>query len=968
MSADANWERLRALFEGCLDRPEDERGAWLAHQCPDDPALRTQVLELLEDLRKGEALLGAGAVAMLESLSPEEDIADAEIGSSVGLYRLVRLLGKGGMGRVYLAERSDGQFAHQVALKLIRSDFATSELQQRFLRERNTLARLKHPNIAQLHDGGVSEAGLPFFTLELIDGTPITHWCDAHRSDLRTRMQLMRKVCDAVHHAHRNLIVHRDLKPSNILVTQSGEPKLLDFGIAKPLTETLDDDLTNTAAQPMTREYAAPEQVQGEPATTATDIYSLGVLLYLLACGRMPYRRAARGQIGWIKAILEDAPEPLERAVDRTMPSDATHSQLSPASSKKTTTALEIADARSVSLSALKRALRGDLERIVQRALAKSPEARYATVVAFADDLDAWLDGRALSGGTRTYRLRKFVRRHWLPLAAVAALLVAIIGGAAIIMADARKIEREARTTAAVKDFLVGLFRSADPEQSKGKDVTAVELVSRGVSHITAIKDQPLLRGELESVLGEIDSDLDQFAEAARLDEAAIADLRANGGLPLAIARSELQASQAHIDSDANYDMAAKMAKSAIERLRHIEPASAQELARALSQLAYISLAQHKFKDADAPSSEALSWAHRPGVDKIVLAEALNVAAQVASGGHDAAKSESLLREALDVRRSIGGDRDPAVAVGLRELAEAVDVRGHIAESFELRRQAYELASTLLGDQDPRLADIRRSYADGLRLFGRFQQAEEMLDKAESYFATRTDDGGVTMILIYEDRAQLRIGEGKYADAQANYLRLIEMSKRLFGAGSLFEQRVRVELSYVHALEGRVDEAVSEIAELETSELKKSGKNSMRLLLVAGDISFFHGDYAQAEQYFLRGLEISRALHGGTIFERGGFMSVLGMTRHKMKRDEEAESDLRQSIAILHEALGDNAAPSMAKTKLLLSDVLASQPSKHDEALTLAQSGVKDYTAFYGEGDPKTVEAKALLAHVTEHR
>ena len=307
-----DWSRVKALFAEALDRPEHARMAWLETTC-DDAAVLAEVRSLLAaQAAPVTHILGEGIQHLISPLLLDDEPL---IDTCVGPYRLLRLLGEGGMGRVFLAERADGQFRQQVALKLMRPGFISGEVNERFRRERELLARLAHPNIAQLHDGGLSADRSPYFTLEYVEGEPIVAWCDARKLSIEGRLALLLKVCDAVQYAHRNLIVHRDLKPSNILVTADGEPKLLDFGIAKALDTQNDRGLTGTQSQPMTREYAAPEQVLGEPITTATDVYALGVLLYELLSGHVPYARAERGDVSWAKAIVEEQPGARHRAV-----------------------------------------------------------------------------------------------------------------------------------------------------------------------------------------------------------------------------------------------------------------------------------------------------------------------------------------------------------------------------------------------------------------------------------------------------------------------------------------------------------------------------------------------------------------------------------------------------------------------------------------------------------------------------
>ncbi|HEX6832665.1 MAG TPA: serine/threonine-protein kinase, partial [Rudaea sp.] len=352
MTDELDWQRVRALYMLALEQPADEREAWLQRAGRAEPAPVAEVQRLLHAPQPGGIETG-DALDLLTSLLPD-CVEDPAAGSrNFGPYRLIRQLGAGGMGRVFLAERADGQFQQRVALKIVREEFASPELRARFMRERDILARLGHPNIAQLHDGGVSADAVPYFTLEYIDGEPITQWCDERRRNVRARVQLLLKVCDAVEHAHRNLVIHRDLKPSNILVTADGEPKLLDFGIAKPL-DAVPGEHTATAAQPMTPEYAAPEQALGDPVTTATDVYALGVVLYRLLSGRTPYRSRLNKDRGWIKAVLEENPEPLTQAVARTdIPSE------SPPSGDSHPSAQAIAEARDTSVAALRRSLRG---------------------------------------------------------------------------------------------------------------------------------------------------------------------------------------------------------------------------------------------------------------------------------------------------------------------------------------------------------------------------------------------------------------------------------------------------------------------------------------------------------------------------------------------------------------------------------------------------------------------------------
>ena len=335
------WHRVATVFDGAMELAPDERAAWLAEQCAGDTQLRSEVERLLAADAASDDFLDRPLPLQSVCDAAERSVDEADMaGTLLGSYRVLRLIGVGGMGEVWLAERADGEFEQQVAIK--RLLYPTPELVRRFRHERRVLAGLKHPHIAQLHDGGVAPDGAPYFVMEYVEGEPITRWCDERGADLDTRLALFLQVCDAVQYAHRNLVVHRDLKPSNVLVDASGQVKLLDFGIAKVLESTEEGEATQTLIQRLTPDYAAPEQIRGEAITTATDVYALGVLLFELVAGERPYRLGRqRGE--------------LERAIVATMPHLAS----------------AIAARSNGAPRQWARRLRGDLDRIVSKAMAK---------------------------------------------------------------------------------------------------------------------------------------------------------------------------------------------------------------------------------------------------------------------------------------------------------------------------------------------------------------------------------------------------------------------------------------------------------------------------------------------------------------------------------------------------------------------------------------------------------------------
>jgi eukaryotic-like serine/threonine-protein kinase len=405
------WQQVRSIFEGALALEEDERGSYLAKSCTADSELRREVESLLHHhQRAGSGFMETPAFDLTTGAMPV-----SRTGRRIGVYQIVAEIGRGGMGEVYRASRADGLYEKQVALKLVRGGFDSDFVVARFRNERQILASLDHPNIARLLDGGTTEDGVPYLVMELVEGETIDAYCRKRLLSISQRLRLFCEVCSAVHYAHQRLVIHRDLKPSNILVTHDGMPKLLDFGIAKILDPLAGGE--TTLVRPMTPEYASPEQVQGEPITTASDVYSLGILLYQLLTQTSPYADAARSPHELARAILE---------VNPTRPSSVVE------------TDPEVADGGS--LSRLRRRLAGDLDTIVLKAIRKEPDRRYGSVQQLADDITRHLQQLPVAArpDSWAYRAGKFVRRHRLAVAAVGLVGVTLFGGVAATLREAR--------------------------------------------------------------------------------------------------------------------------------------------------------------------------------------------------------------------------------------------------------------------------------------------------------------------------------------------------------------------------------------------------------------------------------------------------------------------------------------------------------------------------------------------------
>jgi len=435
--------RLRLLFDIALDIPAADRAAWILRNVaePGDRETLQRLLAAADEI--GGGFLDTPVSEHASTLAADSVLAESLVGQRIGVFRLVRLLGKGGMAAVFLGSRESGDFRQDVAIKLLRRGLY-SEIEQRlFLRERRVLASLNHPNIARLIDGGLTDAGVPYLVMDYVDGTPITQHADARALDVRARLTLFLTVCRAVEAAHRALIVHRDIKPSNILVASDGTVKLLDFGIAK----LLEDNVEGATIGVFTPDYAAPEQIAGKVVTTATDVYALGVLLHELLLGTRPGRMPRR------PSALADAN------------GDA----------------------------ALHRRLRGDLDNILLKALEPEPDRRYASAGALADDIERHLAGLPVAAHppSRWYRTRKFVARHKGGVLTTAAFLLAIVAALGLALWQARIARQEAMRANVVRDFVISIFKSAGVDLPKDKRPSADDLVEQAARRLIEDSDLP---------------------------------------------------------------------------------------------------------------------------------------------------------------------------------------------------------------------------------------------------------------------------------------------------------------------------------------------------------------------------------------------------------------------------------------------------------------------------------------------
>lgn len=506
------WKKVEQLFNAVMEREPRERGAVLAEICNDDDELRREVAALVSSEEAADLFLQSAIGQAAQEIFIADETVENQ--SFIGHYQILREIGRGGMGAVYLGMRADDEIRQRVAVKVIKRGMDSDEILRRFRNERRILASLEHANIARLIDGGTTDDGLPYFVMEYVEGEPLLEYCDAKKLSTVERLNLFCAACSAIAYAHQNLIVHRDIKPSNILVTKDGTPKLLDFGIAKllkPDDSEATDFSTRADLRLMTPEYASPEQVRGEKTTTATDIYSLGVLLYELLTGHRPFRTKNKTPAELLQVICETEPEQPSSVVSRPPPTESDTKQ-NPRPTKE--------NAR------LTRSLKGDLDNIILKALHKDAARRYATVEQFSEDIRRHLTGLPVKArpDTFTYRAGKFIERHRLPVA-LASLFFLILSGLAIIeLYQARRIAAERDKARQVSEFLTEIFRVADPRATKGENLTARELLDKGAERVeNELKDQPEVQAKLMSTMAAAYLSLGFYERAETLAESAAA-------------------------------------------------------------------------------------------------------------------------------------------------------------------------------------------------------------------------------------------------------------------------------------------------------------------------------------------------------------------------------------------------------------------------------------------------------------
>ncbi|HKQ48396.1 MAG TPA: serine/threonine-protein kinase [Phycisphaerae bacterium] len=723
-------QQIEEIFSRVLELPRVQRDDALQVTCGSDGMLRAEVESLLKHADPPDAFLSdsaLGASLALPAFSPPEDDLD---GARIGPYRVVHRRASGGMGTVYRAVRADGQFDQQVAIKVVKRGMDTEEILHRFALERNTLATLQHPNIARLLDAGAMPNGRPYLVMEYVEGVPIDQYCDDHRLPISQRLRLFSVVCEAVRLAHQKLVIHRDLKPGNILVNDSGDPKLLDFGVSKVLVGTGSVDVTAVEERRFTPEYASPEQVSGLPLSTASDVYSLGIILFELLTGRRPYRFSTRSVAEVSRVVCEEEIAPPSVAVRR--------GDGPAASASSSTTASEAANRRrEATTERLGRRLAGDLDTIVLKATYKDPARRYASVEQLVADIERHLAGLPVLArpDTIAYRVQKFVRRHALAAAlGVAAVLLLAVGfGVAVWEGRAARRERDAAYLArdqaeATADFMQRMMSAADPV-NEGPDATVRSVLDVAALRVDSdLKSQPLVQAAVRSTIGRTYLGLGLLEPAESNINAAKA-IRAAQLEPghHDLAESEFDQAQLYY-AQGKFTEAEALLAHCLETHRRLRGAENLDTARVLNDLGAVQRAAGKIAEAESTHREALVIREKlAGRESLEVAESLNNLAGALRAKGDIKGALELITEVLETRRKLLREEHPLVLQSMANLGVLASALGDHRLSEKLLREVVRLDRKVFGDQHPTLAVDLSGLGRMLLQQGRYSEAEPLL-------------------------------------------------------------------------------------------------------------------------------------------------------------------------------------------------------------------------------------------------
>ncbi|MBS0583664.1 MAG: serine/threonine protein kinase [Proteobacteria bacterium] len=966
--------RVGELFDAAIDIAPEERAVWLDRACDGDAVLRAEVECLLRaDARASDFLEAPPALIAAASATAAPHGAEG-MPHRFGVYRVLRSIGSGGMGEVWLAERSDGEFEQRVAVKQLA--WPTPGLLQRFRRERQILARLEHASIARLIDGGIGADGAPYLVMEYVDGVPITDFARARALDVRARLHLFLRVCEAVQYAHQNLVVHRDLKPANIFVTADGTPKLLDFGIAKVLATTDADAPTQTAARLLTPDYAAPEQFTGAAITTATDVYALGVVLYELLADRRP----PRADFGMPRDGTQHAGEP------------------PPPSAALDSTAIDANPRR--------RALRGDLDRIALTAIAAEPPRRYASAEALATDIRRHLEGRPIAARRDSvgYRFRKFARRNRYVLGAAAIAFAACLAAAVVSLRQASIARDEAQRAAAVRQFMVTVFQQANPEENKGRPLDAHQLLEKGEQQMRRrFAGQPALQTDVSALLAQLYVDLGDYARADTLLKQALVaseaaripdEVRGRVLVSLATLEGEVQSrfadslaharqgvallqptrernaehiAQAHwvmaadLIAQNDSDGAIALLHEAIPRDQAVLGERSEPVAEAWVKLGRASAELERWMDADAAFDQALRIMRGIyGEDSLHAAHVLNEIGSLHYQAGDFARAEEAHRKALQMKIGILDPDNPDTLSLRHNLLGDIEGAGRYAEALPQRLQLLEQAKASPAVAAAPLQIV--AYLDGAaqdyQALGRFAEARALLEQALALIDKAQGQRSQHSVTTRSHLGTVLLLQGHFAEAEAAFREALATKPTPFRTCGLRE-RLGVTLRLAHQPAQAMKQFQSLNDEGCLASLKESDNWRPRALAALAEAQLDSGDTTTANVTADSAMAYARKAFPPHHFQLGIALFAQARARLAAGKPGEAEPLLREALAVRNPPHPADD-PRVLEVKVALINALTAQ-SRKDEAIRLRD---EVGPLLQGSASPYAADLRAqLTAH-----
>jgi eukaryotic-like serine/threonine-protein kinase len=957
----ARWQRVATIFDEIADAPPSARESLLHELCGTDDELRAEVATMLAADAVGgvfeQGVDSARDATALEWADDDEEQSTRR-GERIGPWRLTHELGQGGMGVVWLAERADGQFQQCSALKVIKRGMDSNSVVARFMRERQILARLEHTNIARLLDGGVAADGSPYFAMEYVDGHPLLGYCQERDASLEQRITLFLAICSAVQFAHGHLIVHRDIKPSNVLVTAAGEPKLLDFGIAKILSAEAGDAALSTVLdghRPMTLAYAAPEQLRGEPVTVATDIYALGSLLYELLTGHRAFEFGEAATPDQVRHTVE--------TTDPTSPSKV------------------------ISLDTLIAAneLRGDLDTIVLMTLHRDPQRRYPTVEALASDLRRFLAGQPITArrDSVSYRIGKFISRHRIGVTATAAAvaLLLFVTALSVYMAyvahrqteEARAQARRAETT---REFLVDVFGQVSPDQNQGQPITAHQLLDTAEREVnTEFDEQAASKVELSAMLGELYRDIGDRPKGQALIEKSL-KLIDDRSVPQEVrARALLSIATNESEDKETFQTALDHARTSAALLERQPEADPETLARAHMLIGYA--LRHLNKNDEAVqvlADSVIADSHRLGSRNKAIAEEWVQLGIAQEGLQQYEQSDASFHEGLAIYRAVYGENSQHVAHALDALAGMQHAKGDYVSAESNYRQALAIDAAKLGANHHDSMVDRANLLGILELQGKFSEAlAERLalierdkasgqlnktDLAYDYLAagidyievSRFDDGERTL----RDAVELiAASKGKQSAFYAYALEFLgyalpwqdkyEEAEQTFRTAlglvandKASRCRLQDSLSWVLDLEHRFSAALTLSEEVDRDCTRSVSETALQRPTFLADLSTIQLDNGQPAEAQITGenaLNAARKIYPPKSYRLGVPLFALARADLALERNADAEVLLREALAVREPPYASNDPRVLEVDVELIKAMMAN--GKVDEANTI---------------------------------